>query len=197
MRIAMFTNTYLPQVGGVAESVARFTRGYRRCGHATLVVAPEYGSRAAQTARREPDAAATCHDEPGDADVVRVPALPRFKGSDFSFAVPVACDLKGALDAFKPDVVHAHHPFLLGTEAARVAAAHDVPLVFTHHTMYEWYTHYVPLEIPSMRTFIQQLATGYANLCDAVYAPSASVADILRGRGVTAPLRVVPTGVDL
>ncbi|MBS3735498.1 MAG: glycosyltransferase, partial [Phycisphaerae bacterium] len=42
-----------------------------------------------------------------------------------------------------------------------------------------------------------QLATGYANLCDAVYAPSASVADILRGRGVTAPLRVVPTGVDL
>ncbi|MFW6133323.1 MAG: glycosyltransferase [Planctomycetota bacterium] len=208
MRIAMFTNTYLPQIGGVAQSVARFTAGYRRLGHPTVVVAPAYQQRdgglgstqrfahtGGRMAAAQDDATAACEDETGD--VVRVPALRRFKGSDFSFAVPAACDLNASMDSFDPDIVHAHHPFLLGTEAARVAAARDVPLVFTHHTMYEWYTHYVPLEIPSMRTFIRQLATGYANLCDCVFAPSASVGEILRRRGVESPVRTVPTGVDV
>jgi glycosyltransferase involved in cell wall biosynthesis len=48
-----------------------------------------------------------------------------------------------------------------------------------------------------MARFVIELATRYANLTDQVFAPSQSVATLLRGRGVRRPIAVVPTGVDL
>jgi glycosyltransferase involved in cell wall biosynthesis len=69
--------------------------------------------------------------------------------------------------------------------------------VFTHHTMYEHYLHYVPAGAGRLREFVIALVTGYCNLCDCVIAPSPSVAEILRARGVETPIEVIPTGVDV
>jgi glycosyltransferase involved in cell wall biosynthesis len=132
--------------------------------------------------------------EPG---VVRIPALQQFNGSDFSVPVPVPVRLRHQLDAFRPDVVHSHHPFLLGDTALRLGATRSLPVVFTHHTLYERYTHYVPGDSPRLQRFAIDLAVGYCNLCDAVVAPSESIAELLRERGVTVPLHVIATGVDL
>jgi len=96
----------------------------------------------------------------------------------------------------EPDVIHAHHPFLLGATALRLARAYRIPMVFTHHTMYERYTHYVPGDSPAMKRFVISLSTSFANLCDTVFAPSESVAEEIARRGVTSPIEVVPTGVD-
>jgi len=179
MNIVMLTNTYLPHVGGVARSVASFTAEYRRRGHQVLVVAPEFDRQPA--------------DETG---VVRIPAIQNFNGSDFSAVLPVSGLLTESLDAFRPDIVHTHHPYLLGMTALRIARYRELPLVFTHHTLYERYTHYVPLDSPAFRRFVIELATRYANLCDQVFAPSESIAALLRERKVEAPIAVVPTGVD-
>ncbi|MDH5526169.1 MAG: glycosyltransferase [Nitrospirota bacterium] len=180
MNILMVTNTYLPHVGGVARSVEGFSNAYRARGHRVLVVAPVFDGQPMR-----------------ESDVVRVPALRHFNGSDFSVILPVTRLMTGPIDDFGPDVIHSHHPFLLGTAAVRMANSYQVPLVFTHHTMYERYTHYVPGNSPAMRRFVTQLATEYANLCDAVFAPSASIAKVLRERGVTTPIHEVPTGVPL
>ncbi len=178
MRIVMFTNTYLPHVGGVARSVDRFTRDFRSRGHDVLVVAPAYD------------------DQPADEEhVLRIPAIQHFNGSDFAMAIPVGFDLSARLDEFEPDLIHAHHPYLLGNSALRAAAARNLPMVFTHHTMYEHYTHYVPLEGETLKRYVIALATGFANFCECVIAPSESTAEILRDRGVTSPVEVVPTGV--
>jgi glycosyltransferase involved in cell wall biosynthesis len=101
------------------------------------------------------------------------------------------------LDAFRPDLVHAHHPFLMGDTAFRVARHHGVPLVFTHHTLYERFTRAVHLDSEAMRSLAVVLGTTFANLCAAVVAPSASIEAILRERGVEVPIEVIPTGVDL
>lgn len=179
MNVLMVTNTFTPQVGGVANSVASFAAEYRRQGHRVLVVAPRF--------RGAP---------PGEKDVIRVPAIQRFNGSDFSLRLPVPGFLFPALDRFRPDVVHAHHPYLLGDTALRIAAARDAPLVFTHHSMYERLTGYVPGDSPALQRFVVELSTGYAKLCDSVIAPSDSLAAILRRRGVSTPIAVIPTGVD-
>jgi 1,2-diacylglycerol 3-alpha-glucosyltransferase len=178
MNVLMMTNTYAPHVGGVARSVATFARAFRRRGHRVVVVAPEFDGAAPEE------------------DVVRVPAIQNFNGSDFSVRLPVPGLLSAALRGFKPDVVHAHHPFLLGDTALRVAHARRRPLVFTHHTRYELYTHYVPGDSEALRRFAAQLSTGYANLADLVFAPSESLARVLWERGVRAPIDVVPTGVE-
>jgi 1,2-diacylglycerol 3-alpha-glucosyltransferase len=180
MRIVMMTNTYLPHVGGVARSVQTFGDALRAKGHQVMVVAPDFPG----TPERE-------------TDTVRVPALQRFNGSDFSVRLPVPGLLDEPLDRFQGDLVHSHHPFLLGDTALRVASGRGLPLVFTHHTLYEEYTHYVSTDSEALRRFVIDLSTGYANLCDHVVAPSGSIAALLRERGVTAPITVIPTGIDL
>ncbi len=179
MNILMMTNTYLPHVGGVAHSVVSFTEGLRQRGHRVLVVAPTFSG----APRREPH-------------VLRVPAIQHFNGSDFSVRLPIPGLLSSSLDRFAPDVVHAHHPFLMGDTALRAATRRDVPLVFTHHTMYERYTHYVPGHSPRMARFVVRMATDYANLCDHVLAPSQSICDVLAERHVETPITVLPTGIE-
>ncbi|MEE4164616.1 MAG: glycosyltransferase, partial [Desulfocapsaceae bacterium] len=96
-----------------------------------------------------------------------------------------------------PDIIHSHHPFLLGDTALRTARSLALPLVFTHHTLYEQYTHYVPLDSPALKTFVIELATEYANLCNQVIAPSTSIKKLLIKRGVKSDISVLPTGIDL
>jgi 1,2-diacylglycerol 3-alpha-glucosyltransferase len=181
MKICMMTNTYLPHVGGVARSVSTFAEEYRRLGHEVLVVAPNFPGRMSKRA---------------EAIVERVAAVQNFNGSDFSVRLPLAAGLSIRLDNFAADIIHAHHPFLLGDTAVRMATTRSVPVVFTHHTKYEDYVHYVPFASPALRQAAIQLSSEFANLCDGVIAPSASIAALIRRRGVTAPVKVVPTGVD-
>ena len=180
MNILMMTNTYLPHVGGVARSIDRFSRRFRSLGHHVKIVAPEFDGMP----EHEPD-------------VIRVPAVRHFNHTDFSVVLPIPRRLESEIQAFKPDVVHSHHPFLVGGTALRVAHSHDLPLVFTHHTRYEDYTHNVPGDSALLKRFVKNLATNYANMCDQVFAPSESVADLLRERGVTTPVDIVPTGVEV
>ncbi len=84
----------------------------------------------------------------------------------------------------------------MGDTALRTAVARQLPLIFTHHTMYEQYIHYVPIDAPNLAEAVVKLCTGYANRCDRVIAPSAGVARLLRRRGVDTPISVIPTGVD-
>lgn len=179
MNILMLTNTFTPHVGGVARSVRGFTDEFRRRGHRVVVVAPAFEGMPAR-----------------EADVVRVRAVQNFNGSDFSVPMPLSGKVIALLKTFQPQIVHSHHPFLLGDTALRVSASRGVPVIFTHHTMYEKYTHYVPGDSPRFRRFVLDLVTGYCNLCDAVIAPSGTVAREILRRGVGVPVEVIPTGVN-
>ncbi|WP_291319881.1 glycosyltransferase [Desulfonatronospira sp.] len=179
----MFTNTYLPHVGGVARSVDFFSQDLRKMGHEVLVIAPTF-----------PGFSPGVEEEGG---VLRVPALQNFNGSDFSVRLPLPFTINRQLEKFRPDIIHSHHPYLMGDSALRMAMQHDLPLVFTHHTLYENYTHYVPLNSRRMQRFVVELSTKYANMCSMVVAPSESIALLLEERGVKTPMEVIPTGVDL
>jgi glycosyltransferase involved in cell wall biosynthesis len=179
MKIAMFTNTYLPHVGGVARSVQTLAEACRSEGHEVRVVAPEFDGA-----------------EPSP-HVLRVPAIQHFNGSDFCVRLPFPNLIRDFMDGFQPDLIHSHHPFLLGDAALREARKMKIPVLFTHHTLYERYTHYVPLDSDALKRMAVQLATDYCNLCDAVIAPSESIARLLAGRGVTVPVHTVPTGIDV
>jgi 1,2-diacylglycerol 3-alpha-glucosyltransferase len=178
MNVLMMTNTYEPFVGGVPRSVAAFTRELRAKGHRVIVVAP------------------ALDDAPeNEQDVVRVPAIQHFNGSDFAVVLPIPGYLHSRLGAFKPDIVHTHHPHLLGSTALRYAAGAGRPLLFTYHTMYEDYLHYVPAHAEKLRDVVIRFVTGYCNLCDHLVVPSESVARIIQDRGVKTPFTIIPTGV--
>lgn len=179
MNVLMVTNTFTPHVGGVARSVQSYCDTFRQLGHRVLVLAPHFDGAPAH-----------------EPDVLRFPAIEHFHHSDFSVPLPGPVGLQRRLDDFAPDIVHSHHPFLLGDTALRAAAQRQLPMLFTHHTMYERYTHYLPFDSERVRRFAIELAVGYCNLSDAVVAPSTTLADCLRTRGVHSPIEVIPTGID-
>jgi glycosyltransferase involved in cell wall biosynthesis len=182
MKICFFTNTFLPHVGGVARSVQTFLEDYRRARHRVLVVAPEF-----------PEGPAPRRIE---RSVVRTRALQQFNGSDFSVSLPLASEVTDRIEKFRPQILHTHHPFLLGDSALRIGASMNLPVIFTHHTLYEQYTHYVPFDSEPVKDFVVDLTTRFANCCSAVFAPSESVAKLLAERGVEKPVHVIPTGID-
>ncbi|MDR7422086.1 MAG: glycosyltransferase, partial [Armatimonadota bacterium] len=74
-----------------------------------------------------------------------------------------------------------------------------LPLVFTHHTMYSEYVHYVPLVSHDFsRQVVTRYTARYCNQCALVIAPSDVVRAHLVASGVRAPVEVLPTaGLDL
>ena len=180
MRVALFTNNYVPFCGGVTISVETLRRGLEARGHEAWVFAPRF---------------------PGAADdpprVLRYPSIPASTYPEFPLAIPFARNIAARVRALGVDVFHAHHPFLLGPAAARLARRLDRPLVFTYHTRYEKYAHYVPLSRAVVERAAVALSARFARRADAVIAPSARVRDELLRHGVQAPLAVIPTGVDL
>jgi glycosyltransferase involved in cell wall biosynthesis len=180
MRVALFTNNYLPFRGGVTTAVETLREGLAARGVAAWVFAPAAG----------PDVA----DPPW---VFRYPSVgaPTYPG--FRLPLPLSPRLAAFARRLAPDVVHVHHPFLLGPAGRRLARRLGVPVVFTYHTRYEKYAHYVPLPGRLVRALAVHLSCRFADRADLVVAPSAWIADLLRARGVRAPTVVVPTGVPL
>jgi 1,2-diacylglycerol 3-alpha-glucosyltransferase len=180
VRIGLFTNNYLPFCGGVTISVETLRCGLEGRGHEVWTFAPRFPG-VLEDERR----------------VVRCPSIPAATYPEFALAVPWAPRIGRQARELGLDVFHAHHPFLLGPAARRLARRVARPLVFTYHTRYEKYAHYVPLTRPLVEAAALRLSTRFAARADAVIAPSALIRDQLRARGVTAPIAVVPTGVDL
>jgi glycosyltransferase involved in cell wall biosynthesis len=180
VRVGLFTNNYLPFCGGVTVSVETLRRGLEARGHEAWVLAPRF---------------------PGADDAsprtLRYPSIPAATYPEFSLAIPCSPRLTRRVRALDFDVFHAHHPFLLGPAARRLARRQGRPLVFTYHTRYDKYAHYVPLSRKLVEAAARRLSTRFAARADAIIAPSAVLRDELRARGVRAPIAVVPTGVDL
>jgi len=180
VRIALFTNNYLPFCGGVTISVETLRLGLESSGHEAWVFGPRLTGA-----------------EDVSVKVVRYPSIPVATYPEFALAVPYSRRIDRLVTALDFDVIHAHHPFLLGPAARRLARRNRRPLVFTYHTRYEKYAHYVPLPLGLVQAAALRISAGFAAQADAVLAPSAVIRDELHARGVRTPIAVVPTGVDL
>jgi 1,2-diacylglycerol 3-alpha-glucosyltransferase len=178
--IAFFTNTYFPFVGGVSRSIALYSDYLRQRGHQVRIYAPQY-----ENAEEDSD------------DVRRIVSLTDFHDSGFSLPSPVSSKPRWDMQNDLFDLVHVHHPFILGEMGMRVARQENLPIVFTYHTQYEQYTHYAPMnEETAARTIIRH-ATAFCNLCDLVIAPTEGIRSLLRKRGVEGWIEVLPSGVEL
>ncbi len=181
MRVAMFTNNYLPFIGGVPISIERLRRGLEALGDKLLVVAPRY--------KGQPEA---------EPHVLRVPSLLAMgEKREFRLANIFLGRIRKRVRAFKPDIIHLHHPFWLGSLGLFVARTLRIPAIYTYHTRLEHYAHFVPLPGMLFRNLISHaLIKRFANRCDGVIVPTYSTEEYLRMIGVTTPTFVQPTGIE-
>ncbi len=184
MRIAFYTNNYLPVISGVVRSVSAFRKALTEIGHNVFVFAQE--------------------DDYQDEEpfIFRYPSLPLRMAGDIPAAVPVSPYVDWLLPSLKLDVIHTHHPVLLGQVAAYKAKKLGLPLVFTFHTQYQEYTHYVPLPQEVVQDFLKHTVhdwlQNFMRKCQHIVVPSQSMLEILIDQyGLDSNYTVVPTGIDL
>lgn len=178
LTVAFFTCNYRPLVNGLSLAVERLAAGLRARGHRVLVFAPRYpGARDAEP------------------DCLRLPSLRVPTHHAYAVPLPWLGRPGRALAGARPAIIHAHHPFVVGPYAARLARRLGVPLVFTHHTLYEHYGHYAPVASGLAAAIARRRAARFAARADLVVAPSPGVARRLAADGVQAPIVTIPTGV--
>ncbi|NPV91441.1 MAG: glycosyltransferase family 4 protein [Firmicutes bacterium] len=180
MRIGIFSDSYKPYISGVVISIENTVRELKEMGHEVYIFAPRY-----------PEAT---EDEPG---IFRFRSFRSPTNNDFSVAIPISLKMGSIIKGLDLDLIHVHSPFLLGRLGAVQARRMGIPLVFTYHTLYEQYVHYVPLQQDLTRRLTVQITRYFCNQCDTVITPTSKVKQILDDYGVKSPIEVLPTGIDL
>ncbi|MGI8659402.1 MAG: glycosyltransferase [Candidatus Limnocylindria bacterium] len=193
LRIVLFAESSLPYVSGVTVSVDALARGLGACGHDVMLVAPRPSGGAAVSEVGSPGPAPRMAWAPSyELPVIAPP------GYRMPWPTPVSAAVRAAR-AFDPDVVHAHSPFVSGVMALLLARAARAPLIFTHHTRFDDYSHYLGPFSTVGRAATSAWLRAFWQACDAVIAPSTDLAESIRtrlGREAAPRVHVIPTGVD-
>lgn len=182
LRIGMYSNNYFPFVSGVTVSVERLRRGLQSLGDRVLLLVPQYRD--------------SWED---DEETVRASTLLAFgsKG-EFRLSNPFLARLRRRVRAFRPDIIHVHHPFWLGSVGLFMGRVMNIPVIYTYHTRLEHYAHFVPLPGLLFRNLISHyLIRRFSNKCQGVVVPTYSAEEYLRVIGVTTNTLVQPTGIDV
>jgi glycosyltransferase involved in cell wall biosynthesis len=189
MKVAMFSDSYLPYRSGVVSSLEVFKEELESLGHDIFIFAPSYPAQRKAGEKGEI--------EKKEERVFRFLSIPAPTNKDFTLAIPFHPDLKKKIDSWQPDLIHVHSPFLLGSLGAKIAKRYNLPLVFTFHTLYEEYVHYFPFAKKIVKKYIRFLAKNFCNQCDLVVVPTREVEKYLLKIGVRTKLRVVPSGIKI
>ncbi len=181
MKIAIFTNNYLPNPYGVSTSVEGFRQSLLNMGHTVYIFAPEWGDNTDD-----------------EENIFRYPSVKAPTKIDFSIVIPYSKKIDKIIKSLDIDIIHAQHPNLLGSVANKWSIKKEVPLIFTWHSLYDRYAHYTPI-IPEKISghWAMKEAIGFANDCDNVIVPTNSIIDVLKKTGIEHKrISVVPSGVE-
>ncbi|KAI4309334.1 glycosyltransferase family 4 protein [Lactobacillus intestinalis] len=182
MNIGLFTDTYFPQLSGVATSIKTLKDALEEQGHNVFIFTTT-----------DP------HIKKGtiEPNVFRFSSIPFVSFTDRRIAFRGFFEATKVAKEVKLDIVHTQTEFALGTIGKYVAHQLKIPAIHTYHTMYEDYLHYV-LNGHLLRPYhVKQFTRGYLKNMDGVIAPSERVEALLERYGVKIPIRVIPTGVDI
>ncbi len=181
MRIVMVSNNYTPYSGGVVNSINAIIPVLQAAGHEVTLITLQF-----------------LDDHSDDPPwVIRVPCCIRFKYRQNHMAIPWRSDyyVEQEIAKLAPDIVHSHHPFLLGNSARKVAKKMGILIVFTYHTVYEKYAHYVPLPAWLSMPIIKKLVRNYCVRVDGIIAPSRAIYEYMQGFGIQKPCVIIPSGI--
>lgn len=182
MRIAIFSDTYPPEINGVATSCRNLYRTLKKHGEEVLVITTNpYGRELAK-----------------DGDIVRVSGIKLDFLYGYRASWLYSSGAMRILREFKPDVIHIQTDAGIGQFGFLAARYLKVPTVYTFHTMVEDYTYY------ATKGFFDRAAKGIvrsyirhkSHSADEFIAPSEKIREYMRSIGVDTYINIVPTGID-
>lgn len=182
MKIALFSDTFLPIADGVGRVAVAYAKTLSDMGHQVSVSAPmmNFGFRGGL----EYDLIEYLS--------VEVPTVKQYRGG-----TPVLDThylKRMAMSEF--DIVHAHSPFVAGHEALRISRQRGIPLIASFHSKY-YDDFYKLTQNRALSQMMTASVVSFYNKCDEVWAVSESTAEVLYSYGYKKKIYVMPNGVEL
>ncbi len=181
LQIALVTESYPPEINGVATSVWCIVHGMRERGHRVQLIRP-----------RQRDEAAASHADDEALDIVTA-GMPIPMYGQLRMGLPASARLARAWTRQRPDIVHIATEGPLGWSALRTAAAMQLPVCSDFRTHFQAYGRHYGLGL--LRRPIMAYLRGFHNRCQATMVPTAALQQQLAAAGVQR-LSVVARGVD-
>lgn len=183
MIIALFSDTFDPDINGVATSVMTLKNELEKNNHTVYVVTTNFPDKPIQKIN----------------NVIRIPGKILKKIFGYKMAFFFSREVFELIKNLNIDVIHVHTEFGIGLFARIVSARLKLPLVYTYHTMYEDYTHYITKGYfdSVAKKIAMNLSKKYCQSSGEVISPSLKTYKRLREYGVNKFVNIVPTGIPL
>ncbi|GFH43058.1 1,2-diacylglycerol 3-glucosyltransferase [Lactococcus hodotermopsidis] len=182
MRIGLFTETYLPQVSGVATSIETLANQLTKMGHNVFIFTTT-------------DPHANPDDDP--ENVIRLRSIPLISLAERRFVIKGVFAAYQIARTYELDIIHTQTEFGVGVLGKLVARQLKIPVIHTLHTKYEDYVHYIAKGKILRPGMIKYIIRTYLHGVDGIIVPSKIVFDIVNKYGITLEKRIIPTGIEL
>lgn len=182
MNIGIFTDTYFPQVSGVATSIKTLKNELERQGNQVYIFTTT-----------DPHVDKDTYEQ----NIFRFSSIPFISFTDRRIAVRGLFQAYEIAKELNLDIVHTQTEFSMGMIGKFVAKNLNIPCVHTYHTMYEDYLHYVANGKLLKPVYVKEGTLAFCYHLSGVIAPSNRVLDKLTDYGVKSEIRIIPTGIDV
>ncbi len=186
MKIGIFTDTYLPDINGVATSSHILRHALEKHGHEVLVVTSELPEDS---------------DYVDEENVLRLPGIEMKK--IYGYRISNIFSFKGMKEIKNQglDIIHIQTEYGIGIFGKIAAQILNLPVVYTYHTMYEDYTHYVAGSLTLLNMIVKKsvenISRIYGDNCTELIVPSEKTKEALISYGLEKEMHIIPTGLML
>ncbi|MFD2671201.1 glycosyltransferase family 4 protein [Marinicrinis sediminis] len=178
MKVALFTDTYIPDVNGVAKTLGRWVDFLDDKGISCKVFAPSHEMT---------------NDGIDQNIVERFHSIPFLLYPECRLGIPNPIHIRRTLKELQPDIIHVATPFNMGLYGQRYAKRHGIPLVASYHTHFDQYLGYY--KINWVESILWKYMTWFHQDCEKIYVPSRSTQTYLEERGFE-HLEIWSRGID-
>lgn len=179
LKITLVTETWAPEINGVAHSLLQLCKGLQGLGHQIQLIRPEQ-----KNISDEFKANQEC--------LVWAKSIPKY--ADMQFGMPQYKKIQKAIASFQPDIVHIVTEGPLGLTAQYVAQAQKIPVSSGFHSAFHDFSRFFDLAF--LMKPVQHYLRWFHNNTQLTCVPSQDTANALRSLGFNCPLVVVGRGVD-
>ena len=182
MRIGLFTDSYLPQVSGVATSIETLSDELKKMGHHVYIFTTT-----------DP------HVDPenDEKNIIRLRSIPLISLAERRIVLKGVVAAYQVAQTYHLDIIHTQTEFGVGMLGKLVARQLKIPVIHTLHTKYEDYVHYIAKGKIIRPGMVKYIIKNYLHGVDGVIAPSDIVLETINRYGVDIEKRVIPTGIKL
>lgn len=176
MKVALFTDTYLPQINGVSKTIHRLRNYLFNKNIDNILLMPEL------------------HLLNNEKEVYYFRSLQLPFYPDLRLALPIKKEVDPILNKYKPDVIHVVTEFSMGLSGLKWAKRHDVPIISSYHTNFAYYAKYYNYQFLS--NLLWQYLVWFHNQCEINFCPSSDTLHLLSSKGIN-NLAIWGRGVDI